>query len=102
MEDSISGRYEMLIDEIPSDVGVLVSHQPPFGLLDITDYCNGPRNHGSKKLKDIVVSYRPKAHLFGHEHSSNGLVIENGIIYSNASLLDDSYKQTYNPRLIEI
>ncbi len=43
MEDSISGRYEMLIDEIPSDVGVLVSHQPPFGLLDITDYCNGGR-----------------------------------------------------------
>lgn len=102
MEDCMAGRYDLLLDEIPTDVDVLITHQPPFGVLDITDYGNGPMNHGSKRLKEIIASRRPQAHLFGHEHSANGLIEENGIIFSNGSLLDDNYKQSFTPRLIEI
>ncbi len=59
-------------------------------------------NHGSKRLKEIIASRRPQAHLFGHEHSANGMIEENGTIFSNGSLLDDNYKQSFTPRLIEI
>ncbi len=35
--------------------------------------------------------------LLGHEHSANGLIDENGIIFSSGSLLDDNYKQSFTP-----
>ncbi|MBD5172412.1 MAG: serine/threonine protein phosphatase [Bacteroidales bacterium] len=102
MEDYMSGRYDLYINEIPLDTDVLISHQPPYGILDITDYGNGPMNHGSKTLRDIIGSLKPKAHLFGHEHSAHGIIEKDNIVFSNGSVLDDNYKQDFVPRIIEL
>ena len=102
MEDYMAGRYDLLINEIPFDTDVLISHQPPYGIHDITDYGNGPMNHGSKTLRDRVGIVKPKAHLFGHEHSANGIIEKDDIVFSNGSLLDDNYKQVFKPRIIEL
>lgn len=102
MEDYMAGRYDLSINEIPFDTDVLISHQPPYGILDITDYGNGPMNHGSKTLRDRVGIVKPKVHLFGHEHSANGIIEKDDIVFSNGSLLDDNYKQVFKPRIIEL
>ena len=102
MEDYMAGRYDLLINEIPFDTDVLILHQPPYGIHDITDYGNGPMNHGSKTLRDRVGIVKPKAHLFGHEHSANGIIEKDDIVFSNGSLLDDNYKQVFKPRIIEL
>jgi len=68
----------------------------------ITDYGNGLVSHGSENLFQRIMQIKPVLHLFGHEHSANGLMKENGIIFSNSSLLDDKYEIKFPPRLIKI
>jgi Icc-related predicted phosphoesterase len=48
---------------------ILVTHGPPFGILDT----GGDGEHyGSKALRDLVDSTSPRLHLFGHIHHSHG------------------------------
>ena len=47
------------------EVDILVTHGPPFGILDKT---NGGKNAGSKLLLKEVLRLKPKLHLFGHIH----------------------------------
>jgi predicted phosphohydrolase len=49
---------------IPGGVDVLISHTPPFGVLD-----NGM---GSRELRQAVLAARPKVHVFGHIHGCRG------------------------------
>lgn len=102
MVDCFTDRYNNLIEDIPGNTDVVISHQPPKGILDITDYGNGLESHGSEKLFHRIMQIKPVLHLFGHEHSASGLVNDNGIIFSNASLLDDKYEIKFPPRLIKI
>jgi predicted phosphodiesterase len=45
-------------------VDILLSHQPPHGILD--------RNIGCKELRRLVMSMRPNFHFFGHVHQEAG------------------------------
>ena len=49
---------------IPAGVDVLISHTPPFGVLD-----NGL---GSRELREAVLAARPTVHVFGHIHGCRG------------------------------
>lgn len=102
IDDDNSGRYDSLIEEIPLTTDVVVSHQPPKGRLDMTDYGYGLASHGSEKLLRRIMQVKPCLHLFGHEHSANGIIKENEIIFSNGSVLDDRYELKFTPRLINI
>ena len=69
------------IDEtLPVDV--LVSHEPPLGILDFSDN----RHWGSATLLGIVGECRPKLHLFGHVHARNGEYRSASTCFSNASM----------------
>lgn len=57
-------------DEIPSDVDILMTHIPPFGVFDKMPVL---QNWGSSQpLKTIVASTKPRVHLFGHVHAQRG------------------------------
>ncbi|WP_413944773.1 hypothetical protein [Bdellovibrio sp. HCB-162] len=56
------GTFELKnrVNKIPDEVDILVTHSPPFGILDA--------GHGSQSLRERVLKVRPKVHIFGHNH----------------------------------
>lgn len=80
---------------IPCGTQVLLTHEPPFGILDSEE--------GSKEiLKKIVKHSSLKLHLFGHSHNDNGVLKKEGITFSNGSLTAYSRRSIVMPRVIEI
>lgn len=83
---------------MPSDTDILVTHEPPVMILDLAE----GTHWGNAPLYRRVMEVRPMCHLFGHAHGSYGVVKKGGVIFSNASLLDDNDKFIRKPRIIEI
>ena len=82
---------------IPDDIDILVTHSPPYGILDeVRRY--GPFSHernesvGSKSLLERVQQVKPKFVFYGHIHEC-GLkyTTENGILFVNASYVNEDY-----------
>jgi hypothetical protein len=71
---------------IPEDTDVLITHGPPFGILDSgTD----PGLHsGCRELFDAVMRVGPKLHVFGHVHGAHGIFRTDHTTFVNAALLD--------------
>ena len=80
--------------QIPRDTDVLITHQPPYGILDLD---NG-FNYGDEQLLFKVTEVQPLLHLFGHIHRQHGVVSELGIIFSNGAVIcnDDSLPSPLN------
>lgn len=88
--------YDHPIELIPNNVNVLVTHEPPCEILDFSSGIHW----GNLALLWRVKTVKPYYHLFGHAHDGYGMINKNGIIYSNASLLDDNCRIIHKPRLI--
>lgn len=57
-------------DKIPDDVDILITHSPPYGMLD---QCSDYRRVGCKHLADRVMNLKNlKLHVFGHIHEAYG------------------------------
>lgn len=71
---------------------VLVTHYPPFSILDkgkVIDSYHHSIHAGIIEINYLVDYYRPRVHIFGHSHSFGGLDIEhNGVLYVNVARLD--------------
>jgi len=75
---------------IPDDLDVLITHGPPFGILDQT--APGEAHLGCEELLNAVVEKKPRVHLFGHIHGGAG-TFENGTTrFVNAAYLNERYK----------
>ena len=98
MEDYISGRENQNYAKIPIATDILITHAPPYGILDSDEGVN----YGSEKLLEKLITLNLKAHLFGHIHSSHGIEIINGITFSNGSIMNPDYRQHYYPNLLTI
>jgi predicted phosphohydrolase len=74
-----------IYNTIPMDTDILVTHGPPFGILDNSpdDYA-GPA--GDRELREAVVRVKPKVHIFGHIHSSYGIHPTRHTMFVNAAL----------------
>lgn len=101
INDCKKGLYESFFELIPPDTDVLVTHQPPYGICDEADYGTGESHHGNKKLAECVSGLNVKYHLFGHEHDANGVIKKDGIVFSNASLVNHNFKMYARPRLFQ-
>ena len=66
---SLSGEdMRRHFENIPSNTDILVTHVPPYGVLDIS-YKN--KHLGSKWLRNEICNrIHPKIHIFGHNHDS--------------------------------
>lgn len=64
VEDDLEGNFPEMFGRIPDDTDVLLTHQPPLGILDEQDGIN----YGDYALYKRVIDIRPKCHLFGHLH----------------------------------
>lgn len=59
---------------IPSGVDVLLTHSPPFGVLDYSAR-HGARLGCLQLLREELRRVRPRLHLFGHVHDSAGIAL---------------------------
>ena len=79
---------------LPSSIKhvVLVTHYPPFSILDrgkLIDSYKHSVHAGVPEINYLVDSYKPLVHIFGHSHSFGGLEVElNGVRYVNVARLD--------------
>ncbi len=96
--DDVSGRYKELIARIPNDTDVLITHNPPYRILDRAHNID----FGCHDLLDKVLEVKPRYHLFGHIHDSYGVKKIGNTSFANAALVDEDYKLSNNPLIFEI
>lgn len=72
-------------EKIPKDVEILITHSPPFGILDYASSRTG--NLGCQNLMwRVETEYKSLLlHGFGHIHESNGIKEKDGKIFLNAA-----------------
>lgn len=96
-EDELHKKFE----RIPDDVDILITHSPPYGILDSTP---AKKDLGSRALLEKVYKVKPRYHVFGHIHHGYGKYVDktHNITFINASLLDEGYNFVNKPVVIEL
>lgn len=84
-----------IIDLMPTDIDVLVTHAPPYGMLDaLTDVFGKTLRIGCPQISRYVLKRRLlascggrglRAHLFGHNHSPAVFTDEQDTVFSNGA-----------------
>lgn len=97
MGDCITGRQVKHYANIPDDADALITHTPPFGILDFDDNIN----YGSEELLSRIAAVRPRLHLFGHIHAQCGTTVLNGMTFSNGTIMNADYSKFRKPNLID-
>lgn len=91
-------------DLIPNDTDILVTHGPPYKILDevLPRFAanNDEPNVGCKDLINAIKRVKPKIVAFGHIHEQWGEDTIDDITYINASSLDAGYNPI-NPPIIK-
>ena len=86
---------------IDPDVVVLITHGPPFGILDWVP--RGTHAGCEELLARIRELPKLKAMISGHLHSNGGQVIEkDGVIFGNAAICNESYDPIQSPIVINL
>lgn len=68
--------------KIPGDTDVLLTHGPPWEILDVNSH---GENCGCLELSRELERIRPRVHVFGHIHEAAGQKKIGDTIYVNAS-----------------
>jgi len=87
---------------IPDETDVLITHGPPFGILDEVPRQYFIENTGCEELRKRVETIKPKLHIFGHIHCGYGTTEKFGVKFANASNCDESYEPTNAPLVIDL
>lgn len=86
-------------DLIPLNTDVLITHGPPFGVLDRTVY---GLEVGCEELQSKIENIKPRFHFFGHIHECYGQYSAQGTQFINASVLNEHYTLSNPPFLIQL
>jgi len=76
---------KVIWSKIPGDVDVLITHTPPFGVLDAT---RDGRHVGDRSLLLTLHDVHPTYHVFGHVHNSYGQEHHQHTTFINAAVAD--------------
>jgi len=96
------GDIRQVWDLIPDGLDILVTHGPPYGIMDVTDGRYGPpQSVGCEQLRKKLdtMEQPPRYHIFGHIHSGYGQVTIGDTTFINASLCDEDYKAVNPPHV---
>jgi len=85
--------------KIPKNLDILITHGPPFGILDRT---TRGVNAGCPKLLEVVQIQTPRIHVFGHIHEGYGMREKDGTVFVNASLCNANYDLVNKPVTIDL
>ena len=84
---------------IPRDTDVLITHTPPFGVLDKP---RSGRSIGCPFLAAEISHLQPKLHCFGHVHASFGQCVRSMTTFVNAAMVDSQYEIRRSPVLVNL
>jgi len=87
---------------IPGDTDILITHGPPFGILDEVPRQYWIENTGCDELRKRIEQVRPRLHVFGHIHCGYGQMEKFGVQFVNASNCDESYEPVNSPIVIDL
>jgi len=89
-----------LYTTIPAETEVLITHGPPYGILDSSpDF----RIHGGdRELYDAVRRVKPLLHVFGHIHGGHGIFATEVTTFVNAALLGPDGDINHKPVVLRI
>ena len=93
-EDELRKMYS----NFPSDVDILVTHGPPYGILDTV---NG-EHLGSKATLEYVERVKPGIHIFGHIHEGYGHTKIGDTDFFNVSVCNRMYEPLNPLTVIEV
>jgi len=87
-------------EKIPRDIDILITHTMPYGFLD-TNYKN--EHCGCEVLAREIFNKKVKIQIGGHLHNEGGnILVKDDIKFCNVSVLDEDYKLTHKPTILEI
>lgn len=92
------GIYEKQIRQIPTGTDILITHQPPLGILDFSKN----RHYGNEKLLERIGIVKPKYHFFGHIHQAYGIQKYEETICVNSAVVNENYELVNTPKLFKI
>lgn len=83
-------------DAIPDDTQILITHGPPYHILDQTTHADGtlrPDRLGCYQLMNRIKELKNlDLHFFGHIHACGGEQIhKDGVSFYNAAICDETY-----------
>lgn len=85
-------------DLIPSNTQVLITHGPPFGILDHVKRLDGSEEQtGCPQLLDTILNTQVQTHIFGHIHEEYGSFHQDGVDFLNVSTMNQVYKIANQP-----
>lgn len=88
---------------IPENTNVLITHGPAFGILDGIMRPSGElESTGCPSLGKRIQQLAPSLHIFGHIHEGRGVYSDNNIHYYNVSSMNEHYRITHDPVVIDI
>jgi len=102
---------KIMWDKIPTDTDVLITHGPPYLILDDifrktrTKYDPIdllPGHVGCADLAEAVKRIKPKLHVFGHIHEAYGMKEIDGTTYVNASVNTYGYDPINKPIVVDL
>ena len=89
-EEELAGKFSL----IPEDTDILITHSPPYGILDCT--AHGPV--GSIELNYAIAKTKARLIVFGHIHEQGGQVMD--LIHTkfvNCSIVNENYEHVNKP-----
>jgi Icc-related predicted phosphoesterase len=97
---SSSEDRRRLYTQIPEDIDVLLTHGPPYGILDSSP--DSGMHSGCRELFDAVMRVRPKLHVFGHVHGAHGIFITDHTTFVNACLHGVDFGLDRSPQVFRL
>lgn len=89
-----------IYSQIPTDTAIVVSHGPPFGVLD--QPAASEIHSGDRELFDAVMRVKPRLHCFGHIHPAYGVFQSAYTTFVNAALLGPHGSLDKSPWVFDI
>lgn len=99
LSDDINGFRPQQIAEIPFNTDILITHNPPLGILDKSTF---GANMGNEDLQQRIKNIKPQYHLFGHIHECYGLQKATSTTFINGSVLDENYNLVNEPIVFDL
>jgi len=85
---------------IPDETNILISHGPPFGILDQEQSSSVPQ--GCNQLLAAVTRIRPSLHVFGHIHGAYGSREIRETLFVNCAVADRSGHPVKDPHVLDL
>ncbi|HUA15719.1 MAG TPA: hypothetical protein VMG31_10490 [Verrucomicrobiae bacterium] len=110
------GQMARYWKHIPHGLDILITHGPPYGILDQRvaptmrrvvpwedeEQFGGSDHIGDEELLVAVNETKPRIHVFGHIHGGYGRAQNNDTAFYNAAICDENYEPRREPWAIEM